>query len=120
MILPARSSGRCQGESSGTARTQLDGDAALLGVGEGGDALDVGLVFEDPVVAGEAGVEGAVLDVAGHLLGADEHALDLDVVDGGEVGAAVGEDAPAGAFEECDGGVLEAALGDAEFEFVGH
>ena len=96
----------------------MHGHAGLLGVGEGGDALDVGLVLEDPVVAGEAGVEGAVLDVASHLLRADEHALDLDVVDGGEVAAAAGVDAPAGALEESDGGVLQAAFGNAKLQFA--
>jgi hypothetical protein len=53
-----------------------------------------------------------VLDVAGHLLRADEHALDLHVVDGGEVAAAAGVDAPACALEESDGGVLQAAFGN--------
>jgi hypothetical protein len=55
-----------------------------------------------------------VIDVARHLLRANQHALDLGVVDGGEVGAAVGVDVPAGALEESDGRILQAALGDAE------
>ena len=94
--------------------------AALLGVGEGGDAGDIEAALDDPVNAGEAGVEHAVIDVARHLLRADEHALDLAVVDGGKVGAAVGVDVPAGALEESDGGVLQAAFGDAETKFVSH
>ena len=94
--------------------------AGLLGVGEGGDAGDVEAALDDPVDAGEAGVEDAVVDVAGHLLSADEHALDLFVVDGGEVGAAVGVDVPAGALEEGDGGILERAFGDAETDLICH
>ena len=90
--------------------------AALLGVGERGDAGDIEAALDDPVDAGEAGVENAVIDVAGHLLGADQHALDLGVVDGGKVGAAVGVDVPAGALEESDGGILQAAFGNAESE----
>ncbi len=80
--------GALVGRVLGDREHPFHGHAALLGVGERGDALDVALVFEDPVVAGEAGVEGAVLYVAGHLLRADEHALDLGVVDGWEVAAA--------------------------------
>jgi len=94
--------------------------AALFGVDEAGDALHVEGALDDPVDAGESGVEDAFFHVAGHLLGADEHALDLGVVDGGEIGAAIGVDAPSGAFEEGDGGVLQAAFGDAEAEFVCH
>jgi hypothetical protein len=112
--------GLLEGRVFGDGEHPLDAHVALLGVGERGDALDVGLVFENPVVAGEAGVEGAVLDVASHLLRADEHALDLGVVDGGKVAAAAGVDVPAGAGEESEGGVLEAAFGDAEFELVRH
>ena len=43
--------------------------------------MTLGFVLLDPVAAGEAGVEDAVFDVAGHFLGADEHALDFGVVD---------------------------------------
>ena len=42
-------------------------------------------VLEDPVQAGQATVEHALLDVLGHLLRADQRALDLGVVDAGEV-----------------------------------
>ena len=94
--------------------------AALLGVDEAGDGFDVEAAFDNPVDAGEAGVEHAVVDVASHLLSANEHALDLGVVDGGEVGAAVGVDVPAGAFEEGDGRVLQAAFGNAEAKFLAH
>ena len=94
--------------------------AALLGIGERGDAGDVEAALDHPVDAGEAGVEHAVIDVARHLLRANQHALDLGVVDGGKVGAAVGVDVPAGALEESDGCILQAAFGDAESEFVSH
>jgi hypothetical protein len=55
-----------------------------------------------------------MIDVASHLLGANQHALDLGIVDGGKVGAAVGVDVPAGALEESDSGILKAAFGNAE------
>ena len=94
--------------------------AALLGIGEGGDAGDVEAALDNPVDAGESRVEHAVIDVAGHLLGANQHALDLGIVDRWKVGAAVGVDVPAGAFEQSDGRILQAALGDAESELVSH
>ena len=61
-------------------------------------------------------VARAGFDIAGHRLRAVEHALAVRVVDGGEVRAAVGGDLPAGAGEQGYGCVLQAALGDAEFE----
>ena len=94
--------------------------ASLLGVGKRSDAGDIEAALDHPVDAGEAGVEYAVIDVARHLLGADEHALDFGIVDGGKVGAAVGVDVPAGPFEKSDGGILQAAFGDAESELIGH
>ena len=116
MILPSRSwtvrKLRCLGDGEHPA----DFAEALLGVDEVGDGDDVGLVFLDPIAAGEPGVEDAVFDVAGHLLGADEHALDFGIVDAGEIGAAAGGDLESGAAEEIDGGVFQAAFGNAEFE----
>ena len=55
-----------------------------------------------------------MIDVAGHLLCANQHALDFAVVDGGKVGASVGIDVPARALEECKGGILQAAFGNSE------
>ena len=89
---------------------------ALLGVDEVGDGDYVGFVLGNPIESGKSRVEDAVFDIARHFLGADEHALDFRIVDGGEVGAAAGGDVEAGAAEEVDGGVLEAAFGNAEFE----
>jgi hypothetical protein len=40
----------------------------------------------------------------------------VGIVDGREIGAAAGGDGEAGAAEEIDGGVFEAAFGDAELE----
>ena len=110
---------RAEGGGFGDGEDPADFAEALLGVDEVGDGDDVGLDFLDPVAAGEAGIEDAVFDVAGHFLGADEHAFDFGIVDGGEVGAAGGGDGEAGAAEEIDGGVFEAAFGDAEFELHG-
>ncbi len=68
-------------------------------------------------MAGQPGVEHAVLDVARHLLRADQHAFDLGIVDRGKIRAAAGRDVEAGAAEQVDGRVLQAAFGDAEFQF---
>src|ERR1017187_10227096 len=88
--------------------------AALFGISQRCDAGNFEAAFDDPVDAGEAGIEYAVIDVTRHLLRANQHALDFAVVDGGEVGAAIGVDVPAGALEESNGCILKASLGDAE------
>ena len=59
-------------------------------------------------------VEGSMVDVARHLLGADQHALDLGVVDRGEVRPAIGVDIPSSAFEQGNGRFLQTALGDSQ------
>ena len=89
---------------------------ALLGVDEVGHRVHGGLVLHDPVVAGEAAVERAVLHVARHLLGAHHHALDVRVVDGREVRALRDGDEEPGATEEVDGRVLEAPLRQSKLE----
>jgi hypothetical protein len=101
---------------SGHGEHPADFAETLLGVDEIGNGLDVGFVLFDPIAAGETGVEDAVLDVARHFLGADEHALEIGIVDGREIAARAGADVEAGAAEEIDGGVFETAFGDAEFE----
>jgi len=67
-------------------------------------------------MASDASVEIAGFDVAGHFLRADEEAFDFGVVDRRDVTAGAYGDLPTGAAEEVDGGVLEAAFGDAEFQ----
>src|ERR1035438_1465880 len=90
--------------------------AALFGISQRCDAGNFEAAFDDPVDTGEAGIENAVIDVTRHLLRANQHALDLAVVDGGEVGAAVSVDVPASALEESNGCILQTAFGDAESE----
>src|SRR3954470_738340 len=58
-----------------------------------------------------------MLDVAGHLLRANEHAFDLRVVDRGEVGTPVCVDVKSGAREQRDGRVLQTAFGNAKADF---
>ena len=82
--------------------------------------VDVGVVFHDPVVAGQPGVQHAVLDVARHFLGADQEALQLVVVDAGIIAPRVEGDFVARAAKQFTGRLLQAARGDAEFENVGH
>ena len=105
-----------EGGGFGDGEHPADFAEALFGVDQVGDGYDIGFDSPRPSRAGEAGVENAVFDVARHFLGADEHAFDFGIVDGGEVGARAGGDVEAGAAEEIDGGVFEAAFGDAEFE----
>ena len=95
----------------GRGQHPTQGLAADFAVNEFGDFHDVGAIFDDPVMAGEAAVKQAFLDVAGHLLGADEHAFDFLVVDGRVVGAGLDVDFVAGAAEHIDGGFFQAAFG---------
>src|SRR5262249_14243304 len=76
----------------------------------------LGVVLQHPVVAGQAAVERAVLHVARHLLGADQGAVDLRVVDVGVVAAAGEGDLVAGLGEQLRRRLLEAAGRDAEFQ----
>ena len=85
-----------------------------LGVGEGADLLDLGLGLQDPVQAGQAQIQGAAGDVGRHLLGPHQDTGQIGVVHGGVIVAIVGADLPAGLFEEGQGGLFEAALGQAE------
>ena len=103
--------------AGGHGQHPADFAEALLGVDEVGHGDNLRFIFRDPIQAGEARVEDAVFDVARHFLGADEHALDIGIVDGREVGAAAGGDVKAGAAEQIDGRVFQAAFGNAEFQF---
>ncbi len=67
-------------------------------------------------MAGQAAVERAVLDVARHLLGADQRTVDFRVVDGRVVAAAGVGDLVAGFGEQACRRFLQAARRDAEFE----
>ena len=87
---------------------------ARLRVHEVGYHLDVRVVLEHPVEAGEARVEHPALHVAGHLLRAHQGAGDLGIVDRRHVRALGQGDFPAGLAEQLDGGTLEAALRDAQ------
>ena len=99
-----------------------DGLAAGLAEDEFGefDGAFGRVVFDDPVVPGEAAVERAVGHVAGHFLGADERTVDFGVVDGGVVAAARKGELVARLAEEVPGGLLKASRGQAEFEYGRH
>ena len=68
----------------------------------------------DPVLPGEPGVEHAVGDVARHLLRADQHALDLGVVDRRKVRSRIDAQDVAGALKQLDRRVLQRSLRNAE------
>ena len=89
----------------------------LLGIDQVGHGDHVGFVLDHPVVTGQTGVENAVLDVARHLLRADQHALDFGVVDGREVTPARDLDVESGAPEQIDRRVLETAFRNAQLEY---
>src|SRR5208282_3262628 len=107
--LPWRSSSRLTGESS---RTHQRG----LGVNEALDLTERHVVLDDPVAAGDARVERAVGDVAGHLLRAQDAATERGIVGGRNIGARADRDTPSGFAHQLERLLLEAALGDAEFQ----
>src|ERR1022692_3714577 len=77
---------------------------------------DIGPVLLDPVQAGEPAVEEPVLHVAADLLGADEPAVELGIVDRRPVGAGIGGDPPPRLGEQAAGGLFKAALGQAQHQ----
>src|SRR4029077_18415816 len=84
--------------------------AALFCIYKVGNGLDFESAFDDPISTCEPSVQKSMLDITRHLLGADQHALNFRIVDGREIGAAVGVNVEPGAREQCHGRVLEAAL----------
>src|SRR4029453_13264054 len=77
-------------------------------------------VFRDPVLTGEASVEHTVGDVGRHLLCADQHAIDLWIVNRRKVRSRACIDVESGARKQLDRRVLQRAFGDAEFERISH
>src|SRR5208283_4439558 len=87
-----------------------------LGVNEALDLTERHVVLDDPVAAGDARVERAVGDVAGHLLRAQDAATERGIVGGRNIGARTDRDPPSGFAHQLERLLLEAALGDAEFQ----
>jgi hypothetical protein len=104
------------GRVAGHRQYPAGGAEGGFGVDEVADHFDVRSVFRGPVLAGDAAVEGAEIDISRHLLSTDQRALDLFVIDAREVAAIAGAHAPARLLHEVYGGVLEAALGQSESE----
>ena len=75
-------------------------------------------VLDDPIVAGEAGIEITERDVTADLLRADEPDLEVGIVDVRFVAAAGDGDVPARLGEFLQGGVLQTALGQPEPELA--
>ena len=86
---------------------------ALLRVNQIGDRHErrrrgqAALVLGDPVLPREAAVEHAVGDVACHLLRANQHALDLGIVDGRKIRPRAHVDGEPRAREQLHGRVLQ-------------
>ena len=89
-------------------------------VGERRQHLDVGFRLGDPVLAGDAHVEQAVLYVERDLLGTkDRDALDAIVVDGAVIVAAgAAAHAEVRGLEQAERLLLEGAFGDDELQHV--
>jgi len=81
------------------------------------DLVHVAAVFADPVVARDARVEEAHLDIARELLGADEADVEFLVVHARHVGAFSRFDGEAGLVEQGKGGLLETAFGQRQNQF---
>src|SRR5690606_31516214 len=102
------------GDNEDPAR-RIRGGSAVLQVA---DDVNVGPVLGNPVLAGDAAIEEAVVDVARDLLGADQPELELGIVDAGTVGALGAVDAVTGLPEEVHRRLEEAALGQADLEEI--
>ena len=122
IVAPSRSCGFLKRESSGRREHPADLAEALLRVDEIGDRHErrrrgeAALVLGDPVLAGEPAVEHAVGHVARHFLRANQHALDLGIVDRRKVRARADVDREPGAREELHGRVLQRSLRKTQLE----
>ena len=87
-----------------------------LGVDEVGNHHHVGLGFLHPILAGQAEIKHAVLNVEGDFLHAAEAGRDLGIVDVGEIVSGMLAHFPTGTVEEIDGRVFQRAFGQAELE----
>ena len=85
----------------------------LLGVHQLRQFFYGGIGLHYPIVTGDAGVECAGLDVAGHFLGAHQQALDFGVIDRRYIAARTDRDLPPSARKQVYRGVLKAAFGNA-------
>src|SRR5919204_3606561 len=91
-------------------------------VGEGRDAgvrVPAEPVFRNPVESGQPRVEDTFAHVARHLLRPNQHALDLGIVDGGEVRPRADVDVEAGTREQLHRRVLQRSFWNPESELHG-
>ncbi len=75
-------------------------------------------VFQNPILAGQSGVEDAVLNVARHLLRADQHALDFLIIDGGKIRTRADTDFIARATKKLQRGFLQASFGQSQLQQI--
>src|SRR5262249_44530929 len=72
--------------------------------------VDFGAVFLDPIVARDAAIQVAMLDVAADFLRANQADFQLLVVDVGNVGTATDGNVKTGLGHLLDGGILQTAF----------
>ncbi len=78
------------------------------------DFMDLRAVLLNPVVAGDAAVQIAMLDVAADFLRPNHSDFQFFIVHVGNVGAAADGNVEAGLAHLFDGGILQTALGQSE------
>ena len=76
--------------------------------------MDLGAIFDDPIVAGDATVEIAMLDVAADFLRANQPDFQFVIIHVRDVGTAVDLNVKAGFGHLFDGGLLQTAFGQTE------
>src|SRR6185312_5314546 len=78
------------------------------------DHMDIRIIFESPILAGNSHVQSTHFDITGHLLWTRQTAANTVVVNRRKVTTARGGNFPSRFSEKLDGHFLKAALGNAE------
>ena len=76
--------------------------------------MNFGAVLDDPVVAGDAAIQKAMLDIAADLLRADEPDVQFLIIHIRNIGTAAHGNVIARLRHLLDGGFLQAAFGQAK------
>ena len=115
ITLPSRSLHALIGGILGDGQHPAHSAEAGFGVDEFGDFLTP-RPSRDPVFACEPGVQRAAFDITRHFLRADHHAFDFGSSMSGIIAARANRNSPSSFAEKFHGGILQASLGNAEFQ----